>query len=159
MHTHAHPHAHTCTYTHAHAHAHTHVHRHSHAHTCVILHLPTIVNHYDNSNVQQKEEGLLSSTHLFILTKRLRLTITSTSLTINILIPVYLHENVTFPHSSDQVSPPVRLGLKQCFQGLLMSCMTTCCLVTPSSSEDDPVAGLLLLLALVGQNLLGRASQ
>ena len=37
----------------------------------------------------------MSSTHLFILTKRLRLTITSTSLTINILIPAYLHKNVT----------------------------------------------------------------
>ena len=37
----------------------------------------------------------MSSTHLFILTKRLRLTIANTSLTINILIPVYLHKNVT----------------------------------------------------------------
>ena len=83
--------------------------------------------------------------------KRLRLTITSTSLTINILIPVYLHENITFPHSSDQVSPSVRLSLKRCFQELLMSCMFTRCLVTPSSSEDDhAVAGLLLLLALHG---------
>ena len=124
---------------------------------CVILHLPNIINHCDNSNVQQKEERLVSSTHLFILTKRL--TITNTSLTINILIPVYLYENVTSPHSSDQVSPPVCLGLKRCFQGWLMSCMFTRCLVTPSSSEDDPVAGLLLLLALVGQNLLGGESQ
>ena len=54
--------------------------------------------------------------------------------------------------------PPVHFGLKQCFQGLLMSCMFTHYLVTLSSSEDDPVAGLLLLLALVGQNLLGRES-
>ena len=45
----------------------------------VILHLPNIINHCDNSNVQQKEERLVSSTHLFILTKRLRLTITNTS--------------------------------------------------------------------------------
>ena len=74
---------------------------------CVILHLPTIINHCDNSNVQQKEERLVSSTHLFILTKRLRLTITNTSLTItntsltiNILIPVYLHENVTYVRMS-----------------------------------------------------------
>ena len=131
----------------------------SYMHAYVILCLPNIINHCDNSNVQQKEERLVSSTHLFILTKRLRLTIANTSLTINILIPVYLHKNVTSPHSSDQVSPPVCLALKRCFQELLMSCMFTHCLVTPSSSEDDPVAGLLLLLALVGQNLLGRESQ
>ena len=101
----------------------------------------------------------MSNTNLFILTKKVRLTTTSTSLTINNFIPIYLHENVTFPHSSDQVSPPVRLGLKRCFQGLLMSCMVTHCLVAPSFAEDDPVDDLLLLVALVGQNLLGRESQ
>ena len=36
---------------------------------CVILHLPTIINHCDNSNVQQKEERLVSSTHLLYLQK------------------------------------------------------------------------------------------
>ena len=101
----------------------------------------------------------MSSTNLFILTKRLRLTIISASLTINNLIPIYLHENITFPHSSDQVSPPVHRGLKRCFQWLLMSCMVTLCLVTPSSAEDYPADDLLLLLALVGQNLFGRESQ
>ena len=34
---------------------------------CNILHWPTIVNHCNNSNIQQKEEGLVSITHLFIL--------------------------------------------------------------------------------------------
>ena len=115
------------------------------------------INHCDNSSVQQKVEETCVQ-HSLIYTYK-RLTITSTSLTINILIPVYLHENVSSPYSSDQVSPPVCLGLKRCFQGLLMSCMFTRCLVTLSFSEDDPVAGLLLLLALVGQNLLGRESQ
>ena len=47
-------------------------------HTFVILHLPTIMNHCVNSIVQQKEEGLVSSTNLFILTKKvIRLTITN----------------------------------------------------------------------------------
>ena len=40
-----------------------------------------------------------------------------------------------------------------------MSCMVTRCLVAPSSTEDDLADNLLLLLALVGQNLLGRESQ
>ena len=40
-----------------------------------------------------------------------------------------------------------------------MSCMVTLYLVAPSSAEDDPVDDLLLLLALVGQSLLGRESQ
>ena len=85
----------------------------------------------------------MSSINLFILTKKvIRLTITSQ------FNNKQFDENVTFPHSSDQVFPPVRLGLKRCFQGLLMSCMVTRCLVAPSSAEDDLADNLLLLLTL-----------
>ena len=101
------------------------------------------------TNIQQKEERLVCSTNLFILPKKVK--VKNNKYQFNNK-QFNLHENVTFPYSSDQVSPPVCLGLKLCFQGLLMSCMVTRWLVTPSSAEDDPIA-------LVSQNFLGRESQ
>ena len=75
----------------------------------------------------------------------LRLTLTNNSHRETVPVSIHTHKMLHFPILPNQVSPPVPLGLRRLFQGLLLSCMFTCC-------------DLLLLLALVGQNLSGRES-